>query len=108
MDRITFTLKPEAPFRLDFTAWLLRRRAENLIDRWKEGDSYRRVIIAQRQPVEVEVTHYEQVRDSIAPWNAYGGLIYFLLLLRRLAEAGCLNAAEEALPHVRGACDGRA
>ena len=54
MDRITFSLEPVAPFRLDLTAWALRRRAENSIDRW-DGSMYRRVLIAQEQPVEVEV-----------------------------------------------------
>ncbi len=34
--------------------------------------------------------NYEAVRRSIAPWNAYGGLIYFHLLLKGLGEAGCL------------------
>ena len=54
MDRITFSLEPAVPFRLDLTAWALRRRAENIIDRW-DGSTYRRVLIAQEQPVEVEV-----------------------------------------------------
>lgn len=54
MDRITFSVEPVAPFRLDLTAWALRRRAENIIDRW-DGSTYRRVLIAQEQPVEVEV-----------------------------------------------------
>ena len=54
MDRITFSVEPVAPFRLDLTAWALRRRAANIIDRW-DGSTYRRVLIAQEQPVEVEV-----------------------------------------------------
>ena len=31
---------------------------------------------------------YEGVRRTLNPWIAYGGLIYFHLLLDRLAEAG--------------------
>jgi DNA-3-methyladenine glycosylase II len=31
---------------------------------------------------------YEGVRRTLNPWSAYGGLIYFHLLLDRLAEAG--------------------
>ncbi|MFZ0927802.1 MAG: hypothetical protein WAN11_04345 [Syntrophobacteraceae bacterium] len=54
MDRITFSVEPVAPFRLDLTVWALRRRAENIIDSW-DGSTYRRVLIAQEQPVEVEV-----------------------------------------------------
>jgi DNA-3-methyladenine glycosylase II len=58
MRRTTFFLKPVAPFRLDLTAWTLRRRAHNLIDRW-DGVTYRRVLVIQGQPVEVAVTQVE-------------------------------------------------
>jgi DNA-3-methyladenine glycosylase II len=54
VDRITFSLEPVGPFRLDLTAWPLRRRAENIIDRW-DGSTYRRVLIEQELPVEIEV-----------------------------------------------------
>jgi DNA-3-methyladenine glycosylase II len=54
VERITFSLEPVRPFRLDLTAWALRRRAENIIDRW-DGSTYRRVLIAQEHPVEVEI-----------------------------------------------------
>jgi DNA-3-methyladenine glycosylase II len=51
---LTFELTPLAPFRLDFTAWALRRRPENQIDRW-DGSTYRRVILIQGGPAEVHV-----------------------------------------------------
>ena len=35
--RLTFELTPIAPFCLEFTAWGLRRRPENQVDRW-DGD----------------------------------------------------------------------
>jgi DNA-3-methyladenine glycosylase II len=35
--------EPTAPFRLDLTAWALRRRPHNEIDRW-DGSTYRRVV----------------------------------------------------------------
>lgn len=54
LDVITFSLEPVAPFRLDLTAWVLRRRAGNVIDRW-DGSTYRRVLVLQGQPLEVEV-----------------------------------------------------
>jgi DNA-3-methyladenine glycosylase II len=54
MDRITFSVQPVAPFRLDLTVWALRRRAQNIIDRW-DGSTYRRVLIAEEKPLEVEV-----------------------------------------------------
>jgi len=38
-----FTLRPLPPFRLDLTAWALRRRSRNLIDRW-DGTTYRLVV----------------------------------------------------------------
>jgi len=34
---------------------------------------------------------YDGVRGALAPWRRYGGLVYFHLLLDRLAEAGYLN-----------------
>lgn len=54
MDSLSFSFEPVAPFRLDLTAWALRRRTENLIDRW-DGHTYRRVLVVQKVPVEVEV-----------------------------------------------------
>ena len=38
-----FLIEPRAPFRLDLTAWALRRRTHNAIDRWN-GSSYERVL----------------------------------------------------------------
>lgn len=40
---VRFTLEPVPPFRLDLTAWALRRRPHNAIDRW-DGDTYRRAL----------------------------------------------------------------
>ncbi|HEX5471471.1 MAG TPA: hypothetical protein VFW73_06275 [Lacipirellulaceae bacterium] len=54
----TFFLEPLAPFRLDLTAWTLRRRADNRIDRW-DGATYRRVLVIEDQLVEVAVTQVE-------------------------------------------------
>jgi DNA-3-methyladenine glycosylase II len=34
---------------------------------------------------------YQSVQRVLAPWRAYGGLIYFHLLLDRLAEKGCVK-----------------
>lgn len=49
------TLTPVRPFRLDLTAWALRRRANNLVDRW-DGHTYRRVLVLDGRPVEIRVT----------------------------------------------------
>jgi len=49
-----FIVRPVPPFRLDLTAWALRRRSRNLIDRW-DGSYYRRVIVVSGRPTEVVV-----------------------------------------------------
>ena len=54
MSRNAFFLEPIPPFRLDLTAWTLRRRADNAIDRW-DGATYRRVLTLPSGPVEVAV-----------------------------------------------------
>jgi len=50
----SFIVRPVPPFRLDLTAWALRRRPRNVIDRW-DGLTYRRVISIGGEPVEVAV-----------------------------------------------------
>lgn len=51
----SFDLRPASPFRLDLTVWTLRRRPENLFDRW-DGTTYRRVLITDNKPFEIAVT----------------------------------------------------
>jgi DNA-3-methyladenine glycosylase II len=51
---LAFSLDPMPPFRLDLTAWTLRRRASNTIDRW-DGEYYKRVLILENSPFEVAV-----------------------------------------------------
>jgi len=51
----SFSLAAVPPFRLDLTAWVLRRRPHNLMDRW-DGWVYRRVLSIRDEPVEVAVT----------------------------------------------------
>jgi DNA-3-methyladenine glycosylase II len=48
-------LDPLAPFRLDLTAWALRRRSHNAVDRWG-ASGYQRVISVEDGPVAVSVT----------------------------------------------------
>ena len=54
LDQLTFSIVPVAPFRLDFTAWALRRRRQNRVDRW-DGETYRRVFPFDDAPIEVAV-----------------------------------------------------
>lgn len=56
-------VRPVPPFRLDFTAWALRRRPRNLIDRW-DGSTYRRVIRISGRPIELAV---RQVGSATEP-----------------------------------------
>lgn len=50
----SFKLRPVAPFRLDLTVWALRRRKDNIIDRW-DGSVYRRLFVLEGQAVDVAV-----------------------------------------------------
>lgn len=50
----SFMLRPIAPFRLDLTAWVLRRLPINEMDRW-DGKTYRRVLLMGDSPREVAV-----------------------------------------------------
>ena len=63
MKSYRFYLTPTPPFRLDFTAWALRRRGENAVDRW-DGETYRRVLVLGRGPAMVAV---RQTRPANGP-----------------------------------------
>ncbi|CAG0988930.1 MAG: DNA-3-methyladenine glycosylase II [Candidatus Methanoperedens nitroreducens] len=52
---ISFMIKSAAPFRLDLTVWALRRRANNIVDRW-DGKTYGRLLALDGQAVDVSVT----------------------------------------------------
>jgi DNA-3-methyladenine glycosylase II len=45
-------IEPRAPFRLDLTAWALRRRPHNAVDRW-DAATYERVLALEGGPVAV-------------------------------------------------------
>jgi DNA-3-methyladenine glycosylase II len=51
---LTFTLRPQPPFRLDLTVWALRRRAHNVVDRFDDG-IWRRVLVIGKSPVAMAV-----------------------------------------------------
>ena len=55
MRRDWFLLQPKSPFRLDLTVWTLRRRPDNVVDRW-DGHTYRRVLPLPAGVAEVAVT----------------------------------------------------
>ena len=51
---VKFRLSPLPPFRLDLTAWTLRRQAENAVDRW-DGSIFRRILLLGGAPSKVAV-----------------------------------------------------
>jgi DNA-3-methyladenine glycosylase II len=55
VSQIFFPLKPLPPFRLDYTVWVLRRRPDNIWDRW-DGQAYRRVLLLDDTLLDVAVT----------------------------------------------------
>lgn len=57
MNAMTFSLDPVPPFRLDLTVWTLRRRPDNLVDRW-DGQTYRRVLALEDEAVELDTTQF--------------------------------------------------
>lgn len=52
LDSIRFSLRPVRPFNLMLTAWALRRRPINMVDRW-EGSTYKRILVIEERAVEV-------------------------------------------------------
>jgi DNA-3-methyladenine glycosylase II len=58
-----FEIEPRGPFRLDLTAWALRRRSHNAVDRW-DSARYQRVVSIAGGPVALSVT---QVAGPDAP-----------------------------------------
>jgi DNA-3-methyladenine glycosylase II len=49
-----FTLPVISPFRLDYTIWALRRRKNNIIDRW-DGCQYSRIFVFKNDPVKISI-----------------------------------------------------
>ena len=60
----SLVLRPISPFRLDLTVWTLRRRPNNIIDRWN-GKIYRRAIIIEEKPAEIAVTQMGKIETPL-------------------------------------------
>jgi DNA-3-methyladenine glycosylase II len=71
VEQVTFQLRPIPPFRLDLTAWALRRRPENNIDQW-DSQTYRRALIIQGSIVGVEVRQSGTANDPLLVVNVFG------------------------------------
>src|SRR6185437_2673037 len=50
----TFELEPVPPYRLDLTAWVLKRRPDYVVDQW-DGDTYQRTLLIDGQPLLLSV-----------------------------------------------------
>ncbi len=61
---LSFQLEPVPPFRLDLTVWALRRRANNIVDRW-DGKTYRRLLSLDGQAVDIAVTQPDMPDDPM-------------------------------------------
>jgi DNA-3-methyladenine glycosylase II len=55
IERHELEIEPRGPFRLDLTAWALRRRSHNALDRW-DSATYERVVSLAGGPVALSVT----------------------------------------------------
>lgn len=60
MREVSFELEPVAPFALELAAWAIRRRPSNIVDRW-DGRAYRRALIIDDQPAELEAVQLGNV-----------------------------------------------
>lgn len=70
-DEVTFTMTPLAPYRLDLTVWVLRRRPDYVVDRWA-GETYRRVLPVGDRPVLVSVRQTGEVEAPCLVVSAVG------------------------------------
>jgi len=71
LSQISFQIQPLPPFRLDYTVWVLKRRPDNLWDRW-DGKTYRRILVHREGPVEVAVTQEGSIQSPILDVTARG------------------------------------
>ncbi len=72
--KLTFFHRPVAPFRLDLSVWVLRRRQENAIDRW-DGHTYRRVLVVEGHPLEIAAEQAGSVKAPRLRVTASGRVI---------------------------------
>ncbi len=66
MHYIEFDITPLAPYRLDLTAWALKRREDNTWDRWDSGAGiYSRLIVNDGQPIDVSVSQIGSISSPL-------------------------------------------
>jgi DNA-3-methyladenine glycosylase II len=65
MHETSFTIPVTAPFRLDLTVWVLRRRARNAIDSWN-GQSYSRILILGDTPAKLTIAQNNTLKLTVS------------------------------------------
>jgi len=85
LHQLTFSIKPLPPFRLDFTAWVLRRRSTNIVDRLQNG-VYGRVLMLDDVPVEVAVCQRGSVETPLLMVSVTAGRSVSPTDIRRAIE----------------------
>ncbi|MFZ0591592.1 MAG: hypothetical protein WAM39_14095 [Bryobacteraceae bacterium] len=71
MPEATFILNAVPPFRLDLTAWAIRRRPENRMDLW-DGTTYKRVLTLRGKAVKISATQTAGLTSSRLRVNIRG------------------------------------
>lgn len=71
MDYIELTIRPLPPFRLDLTAWALKRRPVNTIDKF-DGRVYSRILLLSGKPVEINAVQIGPSRKPLLRVVAHG------------------------------------
>lgn len=71
MNTISFNLRPVAPFRLDYTAWALRRSPANESDRW-DGETYQRLIDVDGKTIAIAARQAGQTDAPVLDVTATG------------------------------------
>lgn len=66
MRRIEFDITPLPPYRLDLTAWALKRREDNTWDRWGAGSGiYSRLMVHDGQRIDVSVSQTGSISSPL-------------------------------------------
>ena len=66
MRRIEFDLTPLPPYRLDLTAWALKRREDNTWDRWDpDAGTYSRLLVHKGTPIDVSVSQTGSINAPV-------------------------------------------
>ncbi len=90
MHRVDFDITPLPPYRLDLTAWALKRREDNTWDRWDSGTgTYSRLMVRDSQPIDVSVSQTGSINTP-------------LLLVTAIVDADSVDVADDV---IRGAVE---